>query len=207
MKYFNENYRTKLYQTIEELENNSLVEIVVIAKERSENYKDVALWGAFGLMSVVYTFLMFAPMEFPILLVYFLTIATFFLGFVLISIIPALKRAFVGKKRMKKQAEITGRAIFQKGGIRFTNDQIGILIYVSDFEKTVCVLPDRGAETAIPEEEWQKINIGFEQIYSKPNPAEALLTHLLSLKPIFNQYIPPIENDINELPDDLEVEL
>jgi len=207
MKYFNEEYRTRLYKTIELLENNSLVEIVVIAKERSENYRDVALIFAFVLMSLVFTLLMFLPIEFPVGLVYFVTLLTFFLSYTIASFLPPLKRILIKKERIKKTVEITGRAIFQKGGIRFTDQKIGILIYVSNFEQTVCVLPDRGAETSIPEDDWKMINKGFDEIYTKPNPATALLDHLESLKDIFNQYIPPIENDINELPDDLEVDL
>ncbi len=207
MKYFNEEYRTRLYKTIELLENNSLVEIVVIAKERSNNYRDVALIFAFVLMSLVFTLLMFLPIDFTTGLVYFATLLTFFLSFTIVSYLPALKRMLLKKEKMRKTAEITGRAIFQKGGIRFTDQKIGILIYVSDFEQTVCVLADRGAETSIPEEDWQMINKGFDEIYTKLNPATALLDHLESLKDTFNQYIPPIENDINELPDDLEVEL
>ncbi len=207
MKYFNEEYRTRLYKTIELLEDNSLVEIVVIAKERSGNYKDVALFFAFAIMALIFTLLMFLPIDFTTGLVYFATVASFFISYTIASYLPPLKRMLIKKERVKKTVEITGRAIFQKGGIRFTDQKIGILIYVSDFEQTVCVLPDRGAETAIPEEDWKMINKGFDEVYTKPNPAMALLDHLESLKDTFNQYIPPIENDINELPDDLEVEL
>ena len=207
MKYFNEDYKTRLYKTIEEIENNSLVEIVVIAKERSANYRDVVLWFAFAFMSVIFTLLMFLPIDFTTVLVYFLTLASFLLGFGIIYFIPGLKKIFIKKSRTKKATEIYGRAIFQKGGIRFTDEKIGILIYASIFEKEVFVIPDRGAETSIPEEEWDKIRDGFNKVFQQANPATALLDHLISCKPIFNQYIPPIENDINELPDDLEVEL
>ncbi len=207
MKYFNEDYKTKLYKTIEELEDNSLVEIVVIAKQHSNSYKDISLWFSVILMFTTFTFLMFAPFDVDAFLIFIITILSFFSAFLIVSFIPVIKKIFIKKARMLKTVEITARAIFQKGGLRFTDQKIGILIYVSDFEKTVCVLPDRGAETAIPEEEWKIIRDGFDKIYTKSNPANALLEHLLSLKTVFYQYIPPIENDINELPDDLEVTL
>ena len=207
MKYFNEDYKTNLYKTIEDIENNSLVEIVVIVKERSADYKDILLWFAFAFMVFAYTLFMFTPLEFDPFLIYFFTILSFFIGFGIIFFIPALKRLFIKKKRQKKAVEIFGRAIFQKGGIRFTDEKIGVLIYASVFEKEVIVIADRGAEVAIPEEEWQTIKKGFDNVFYQSNPAEKLLENLQACKSIFSQYIPPIENDINELPDDLEVDL
>jgi putative membrane protein len=68
-------------------------------------------------------------------------------------------------------------------------------------------LPDRGAKNAVPSEDWTKIEEGFQSIFSQPNISEALLQQLANCKDIFNQFIPPIENDINELPDNLDVEL
>ena len=71
----------------------------------------------------------------------------------------------------------------------------------------IYILPDRGAETSIPAEEWKKIRESFDRIFSTENPATALVQELQKCKNIFNQYIPPIENDINELADDLDIEL
>ena len=207
MKNFNEKYKTNLYKTIEDIENNSLVEIVVIVKERSANYRVIDLWFAFAFMTIVFGLLMFLPIDFTTILVFFLTISSFFLGFGISYFIPAIKKIFLKKNILKKAVEIYGRAIFQKGGIRFTDEKIGVLIYASVFEKEVIVIPDRGAETSVPEEEWETIRKGFDTIFQKPNPATALLDNLQNCQSIFNQYIPPVENDINELPDDLEVEL
>lgn len=207
MKNFNEEFRTNLYKTIEEIENNSLVEIVTIVKSRSENYKDISLWAGFIILVLTYSFFMFSPFEFDVYLIYFFTIASFFIGYFIFSLIDGLKILFTSKKRKKKSVEIMARAIFQKGGIRFTNDKIGVLIFCSVVEKEVFILADRGAETMIPEEEWEHINKRFSHIFLTGDPAKNLINELEECKSIFNKYIPPIENDINELPDDLNVYL
>jgi len=69
------------------------------------------------------------------------------------------------------------------------------------------VLPDRGAETAVPAQEWEKINENFQAVFESDNLPEAILGALAQCKSVFQEYIPPVENDINELPDDLSVEL
>jgi len=207
MKQFNEDFRTKLYKTIELIENNSLVEIVVIIKAQSDKYKDISLWAGITISFLLYTFFMFSPVEFDYMYIYFFTILSFFGVYGLFSSIPFLHSLLIKKARKQKAVEIAARAIFQKGGIRFTNDRIGVLIYVSYFEKQVYILPDRGAKTSVPEEEWKIINNNFQSVFNSQNIADELINQLANCKDIFSKYIPPIENDINELPDNLDVEL
>ncbi len=207
MKQFNEAFRTKLYETIETIENNSLVEIVVIIKAQSDKYKDIPLLAGIVFSFLLYTFFMFSPFEFDVFINYVFTLLSFFAVFGLFASIPFLHSLLIKKAKKQKAVEIAARAIFQKGGIRFTNDKIGTLIYVSYFEKQVYILPDRGAKTAVPDEEWKTINENFQSIFNSQNIADELINQLANCKDIFSKYIPPIENDINELPDNLDVEL
>ncbi len=207
MKRFNEDFKSKLYETIEDIENNSLVEIVSIIKSKSGNYRDVSLWIASAAMFLTDSWLMFSKFEVDVYYIYLITIVSFVLFYLFAELIKPLKRLFVRKKRMKRNTEIYGRAIFQKGGIRFTNEKIGVLFYLSLFEKQVFIIPDRGALTAVPDEEWQKMNVGFQNIFKESNIPDAFINELKKSKTIFAKYILPIENDINELPDDLEVDL
>lgn len=207
MKRFNEEFKTSLYETIKDIENNSLVEVVSIIKAQSGKYRDVSLWFGLAVLLVFYTFFMFAPIDFYVSVIYLFTILSFFVGYFFLELVPSLKRKFINQKKLEKSAEIYARAIFQKGGIRFTKDKIGVLIYVSLFEKKVTIIADRGAETYVPDEEWTNIKSGFQNIFDKSSITTAFIEELSNCKAIFSQYIPPIENDINELPDDLEVEL
>ena len=137
MKRFNESFKTRLYETIETIENNSLVEIVVIIKPQSDRYQAASLKFGITFLILVYSFLMFSHFKFDVFLIYAFSIFSFFIAYVVAELVPALKKLFINKKHLIKQSEIIGRAIFQKGGIRFTNDRIGVLYYVSLFEKKV----------------------------------------------------------------------
>ncbi len=207
MKRFNKDFKMSLYKTIGDIENNSLVEVVTIIKAQSGNYRAVSLRAGIILLFVFYTFFMFSPFEFDVYLIYFFTIFSFLLGYAFFELILPVKRFFIKEKIFNKNVDIYGRAIFQKGGIRFTNDKIGVLIFLSLFEKKVKIIADRGAETSVPDEEWIKIKYGFQTIFDKSDIPSAFIEELKKCKIIFAKYIPPIENDINELPDDLEIEL
>ncbi len=207
MKEFNENFRTKLYQIIEDIENNSLVEIVSIIRQKSDNYKDIGLLIASIIAGVALTVMMFIPFDINPYLIFIITIVLFLLSFYAIMLIPALLKLFLSPKRIKRNVEIMARAIFQKGGIRFTEERIGVLLYISYLEKKVYVIFDRGVELRVPQEDREKMILQFEDIFRDGNVADNFLKVLSSTKDIFNEYIPPVENDINELPDNLKVDL
>jgi putative membrane protein len=207
MKRFNEAFRTKLYDTIQDIENNSQIEIVVLIKPQSGSYRDIEVWAGVLSSFLLFTFFMLAPFDIDMFLIYAITILCFFGIYTMVATIPEIVRWAIPKKRIARNVEIFARASFQKGGIRFTNSRIGTLIYFSLFEKKAYVLPDRGAETAVHAADWEKISRSFQSVFLATDVPEALLKALADCKPIFSQFIPFVENDINELPDDLKIEL
>lgn len=207
MKRFNEDFRTRLYDTIKDIENNSLVEIVVLIKPQSGKYRDIALWAGIIFSFTLYTFFMFSPISFDVFIIYAFTILSFFVVYTLFSALPMIESKFTNQKRKDKNVEIAARAIFQKAGIRFTSERIGTLIYCSLFEKRVCILPDRGTKNAIPEQDWIEIEKNFNSVFDSQNIPEAIIEQLVKCKSIFSQFLPPIENDVNELPDNMDVDL
>lgn len=207
MKQFNEDFKNKLYQTISEIEDNSLVEVVTIIRQNSNNYKDVGLRWAAILTGIIFTAMMIVPFDINVYIIYFITIVAFVLLFLFIMNIPSLLRLLIPKKRIDKEIEIMSRAIFQKGGIRYTQERIGVLFYVSFLEKKVKILADRGAKLAVPQDDWKNIQNNFDQAIISNNVADKILEALRNTKDVFSEYIPPVENDINELPDDIKIDL
>jgi putative membrane protein len=206
MKLFGEDFRTKLYEIIEEIENNSLVEVVAIFRQQSNKYKDTGMLVAAILTFLVYTILILIPVDINPYLIYIVTVLMFVVSYFVIMSVTSLLSAFVKEKKKVNSVEILGRAIFQKGGVRFTEERIGVLFFVSLFEKKVLILADRGAEQAVPPEEWEKIQTQFDRIF-QGDVEENFLKALSATKDIFAQFIPPIGDDINELPDNLKVDL
>ncbi len=207
MKYFDSAFQANIQETIAELENQSLAEIVVVAKPRSGKYSSTPVWWGVIFSFIAFTFMTFTHLVVGYDVFYSATVLAFFVGMILPLAMKPLMILFISKSKQNRQVEIMARALFQKAGIRHTQDEIGVLFYISALEKQVFILPDRGAETEIPAEEWEKMQLNFDAIFDAVNPAKQFVSELQKAIPTFASYIPPVENDINELPDDLEVYL
>lgn len=206
MKIFTEKFKTELYQTVKDIESGSPVEIVAMIKPNSGNYRDISLLSGAAVSFLAYTYFMFAPAIFDVYRIYFMTVIAFFIGFAVVEFTAPLKRMLSGKKRTEKNVEIYSRAVFQKGGIRHTQKKVGVLIYVSLFEKKIKVIADRGVKNAIPPEEWNKIKTDFQASFKAASFSTAFFEELKKCQSVFSKYMPSQEDDINELPDDLDIE-
>lgn len=206
-KFTDSDFQIQLSNLIAELEQASQIEVVVIIKQNSGNYEDVPLGLGAILNMLTFSYFFLVDAHFEAYIVYFSSLAAFGLGVLLGLVLPFMRRLLAGKKRKLRNVEMMARALFQKGGLHHTNAKIGTLIYYSFLEKMLYIVADRGAEMAIPQEEWQTIKTNLEGIFNAKNPPEALLIELAKCKDSFHRYIPALENNDNELPDDLKVDL
>lgn len=199
-------FQTRLWEAVKAIEHGSQVEVVAIIRSRSGDYRDIALsWGIVGAL-LSFTYVMFAPDLFDDWLIYGAPVVAFAAS-CMAGNMPFLIRLSAAKSRLQKNVEIMARALFQKGGIQHTQAKTGVLVYCSWLEKTVYILPDRGVETAVPVEEWRKLRAEFQQIFTHNNPSVALLEQLHKSQALFEHYLPQLPGDINELPDDMEIDL
>ncbi|MGD0960152.1 MAG: TPM domain-containing protein [Methylomonas sp.] len=199
-------FRTRLWSAVKAVEQASQVELVVVARSRSASYAAVPLaWG--GLCALLaHTYIVYAPDYFENWLVYYGPLAAFIFGFAA-GHAPAVIRFSSQKSVLQRNVEIMARALFQKVGVYHTQAKIGVLVYCSQLEKTVYILPDRGAEMALPTEDWAQLRAEFQAVYRHGRPDDALLAALDKTRALFGHYLPALAHDINELPDIPEIDL
>jgi len=207
MQFSDSEFKTRLWDTITAIEAVSGVEIVVMIKPASADYTDTALLGGAICSFLAFTIFMFAPMVFGDYLIYTGTIAGFTVGVLAVSYSTPLKRLLSGAARRRRNVEIMARALFQKGELHHTRDEIGTLIYCSLLERQVIVLADRGAAAAIPPQQWQRLQVELDSLFTSAEPASRFIEVLAASRELFTRYLPIAEDDINEIPDDLEVTL
>jgi putative membrane protein len=207
MAYFSKQMQTDLRKAVAQIEQKSHIELVLIAKPRSATYIDAAWKVGVASAFLVFSFLMFSHWVFGDFTFYAAVLLSFGLGFVLTERIKPLHRKLVSKDTQRRQVERYARALFQKANIHETERRIGLLIFVSAFEKMVYLLPDRGAKEAIPADTWAQMQARFDAIFEAPDLEKALLETLLSFEDTFANFIPQVENDFNELDDHLEIDL
>ncbi len=205
---FDDNFRLRLTQEIQEIEKNTLAEVVVIVRARSGHYRDVSLTAGFVVQLLTLAYLLFSPQVFNPYWICFAGVVSFVAGFFVVELVSPLKRVLTPRKRRYKTTEIYARAIFQKAGICHTRENTGLLVFVSLLERQVLLIPDKGLLLRIPQHIWDDLQKDFNEIFTEEDVlSEALLSKLATLRNILNQYVPPVENDVNELPDDLDVDL
>jgi len=207
LKQFNDTFRADIGRAIARIESQSHSEWVVLVKERADSYAQYPLGLGSALAFLALTYFRFAPEVFDEWVIYAGTITAFVLGAALTAGLPGLLRRAVGRKRLERSTEILARACFQKGGIHHTRDKTGVLVFVAVWERQVAIIPDRGVESAIPPGEWLKIRQDLNGVFQAKNPAAELVARLEGLQTTFSRYIPQVEDDTNELPDHLEIDL
>lgn len=205
--FFEPDYQTQLDETIQGLESKSSVEFVVVIYPESSNYRDIELWGGIFLAFASLVCQFMVPAVIHIYAILFGTLLAFSLGIGLIKWIKPLKRFLINNKRMRRKAEIMARAIYQKAGIHRTSHHTGVLLFLSTFEHQAVLLWDIGVDVELTIDELDGLELQFNGIFKSANPSEALLTKIADCTPIFEKHLPVQPNDINELPNHLQVEL
>lgn len=205
--FFSPSYQEELDTAIQELELKSSVELVTVIYPECDNYRDIELWGGIFLAFLALVIKFMVPAIIHIYAILFGTLLAFSLGIGLIKWFPNLKYRLINKKRMRRQAEIMARAIFQKAHIHRTSHHTGVLLFISTFERQAVLLWDIGVDVALTIDELDKLQFQFKEIFNTPNPPQALLAKIRSSIPIFEGHLPVQPNDINELPNHLHVKL
>src|SRR5262249_29242485 len=138
--------RNKITLAVQDVESKTSAEIVVSVKARSDDYREVDLTVGLLLAAITLVVLIYHPAELDEDLMPVETLAAFAVGSILVNKVGALKRALMSKKRKREQTQKSARAQFVEQGISCTRDRSGILVFVSELERAVCVVPDVGID-------------------------------------------------------------
>lgn len=153
-------------QAVVDAEHKTSVEIVPVIATASGRYdraEDLAgLWLGTVLMVTLWIAWPLKPVEpgdwgagFPINYVGWLAalIGGFVIGAMLCARVPVLRRLMTSKKELTAEVQRRAREVFFDQRIHHTGSGTGVLIYVSLFERTVCILADESATKALPDGE------------------------------------------------------
>lgn len=165
-EFLNQEELKSVEQAVVDAELKTSVEIVPVIASVSGRYdraEDLAgLWLGTVFMVVLWIAWPLKPVEpgdwgagFPLNYVGWIAalIGGFVIGAVLCARIPVLRRLMTSKKELAAEVERRAREVFFDQRIHHTGGGTGVLIYVSLFERTVCILADEAATKALPEGE------------------------------------------------------
>lgn len=196
---------------VEVAEQKTSVEIVPVVATASGRYdraEDIAgLWlGAF-LMAVLWCVWPVKPDEtgdwggtFPWNYAGWLAalLAGFVAGALTASRVAWLRRIFTPKREMAEEVFRRAREVFFDQRIHHTGGGTGVLIYISLFERRVCILADETAMKALPEGEIER-RCAALTAKMKTDAAEGLIETIAALGDTLAGPLPRAEDDADEL--------
>lgn len=197
---FDKHSSEKLAACIREIEANTDAEIVVVVRRRSAQYSDADY--AFGAIAsfVMLWFMLFSKATFGPILVAIAVPVTFAIG-VLISSRTEFIRRLLTTKRFRANAVRAGAAaMFYEAGIANTSNEMGVLIYLSLFERRLELLADRGVLNCLPPLQWNECLFEIKQAGRRVQ-FERFMAALRHLGELFAEHIPATGENPNELPD------
>jgi putative membrane protein len=145
--------RQRIEAAIAALEQRSAAEIVVAEIARSDSYLDVrlALSGLFALGASAFVHMLLPVAGVGELLG--LELLLFALGFLLFST-PALLRSVLLRGRADAAVTRAAALSFLEHGVFATRDRTGVLILLSELERKVTILGDKGIHARVANQGW-----------------------------------------------------
>ncbi len=198
--FFTEDAQSRIALAVQDVESKSSAEIVVSVRARSDDYREVDL--VVGLLLAVLTLavLMYHPAELDEDLMPIETLLAFVVGSFVVNKVGPLKRLLLSKKRREGRTLTEARSLFVEQGVSCTRDRSGILVFVSELERTVCVVPDVGIDPEKLGDGWKERIAALEQAVAALDIG-AFAVALKALGPLLETKYPRREDDVNELPD------
>jgi uncharacterized membrane protein len=86
-----------------------------------------------------------------------------------------------------------------------TRDKTGVLIFLLLSERKLQIIADEGINSKVENETWQKIADGMVEKFKEGKYLDGLLFGLDEVGKILSAHFPIRPDDINELPNDVEI--
>jgi putative membrane protein len=191
-----------LLEAVAQIEAGSAAEVVITVRAQSGRYLHADLLGGIcsGWLGLV--FLMLSETEFSYFSILGDPLLCGALGTLLVSRVPRLRRWLSSRAWQREAVTLAARALFVERGIRETRDRSGLLVYFSQLEGEIALVPDRGLERAVPAAEWDTLRQRLRDAV-RAGRGEGAAEALKAFAPIAARALPRRADDTNELEDEV----
>lgn len=203
---FDEDARVKLTDCVRQIETTTDAELVLVVRARSGSYRHADyLFGAL-LAFAGFLFLIFSPYDFHQYWVAIDVALLFAIGAFVTSRSNSLRRLLTTEKFRSEAVRTGAAAMFYEAGIANTNDEMGVLIYLSVLERQLELIADRGILKGVNALEWNQLLFELHEAGRKAD-APTLLAALENFGALLTKHLPATGENPNELPDAPRFEL
>ena len=201
--FFSDEAKRATALSVKRVEAQTCAEVVVAVRKSSGHYGVLAYHFGVGLAVVVVLYLVVAPEVYSVGAIALDGLLALALGVLLAANLDTLLRALSRRVTLTRNVNGAARAAFFDLGISRTSGRNGILVYVSLFERRCVVLTDIGLDLARLEPGWSSASRDLQEAV-KRRDLKAFGEALAGLGPVLGPVHPRSEDDVNELPDEVQ---
>lgn len=187
-------------------EERTRAELIPMVVTKSDAYP-AAHFRCAVLMSFIFSIILYlSPLDIlnPIYFIW-IQIPGFIAGYFLANI-DFIARVFVTNKEMEEEVYQRALEAFFEHNLHSTDEHIGVLLFVSRFERKVKIIGDRGIKEKINDEKWQTIIEVFKKEARSTSYIEALKTSIPRVADVLALNFPPTSDNKNEIRNHLIIE-
>jgi putative membrane protein len=218
--FFTSDEREKIRKAVREAEkltSGEIVPVVATSSGRYERAEDVGglLFSLAALTLCWFRFQRVLPVQGdwshgyrltlglgPLLLI---LVAGFMLGVAVTSRIAWLRRLLATHREMRQEVERGAEEAFARFRLARTVGGTGILLYVSLFERMVCVLGDAPIGAKLDQEIWNKIHATITDGIRRKRPADAFCQAIPHCGELLSRHFPRRAGDVDKLGSELRI--
>jgi putative membrane protein len=198
--------RDRLAQSVRNVESRTSAEVVVAVRRHSGDYSAADLRCGIVVAFAALAALVLLPHAFDDV-AFLADTALFFLAAVAVSRRSVtLRRVFTSARARSDQVRTAALEAFAVQGVGRLPGRNGLLVYASQLERAVVVVPDAGIETDRLGDAWTGAVARLEAALSPMFDLEAFEAALCDLGPLLARLLPRADDDVNELPDEAAFE-
>jgi putative membrane protein len=198
--------RERLSLAIKDVESRTGAEMVVAVRRHSGDYTAADLRCASLAAFATLVALDLLPHPFADA-AFVADTALFFLLAVVASRRSTVFRRLFTSARSRSERVRTGALVaFMDQGVGRLPGRNGVLVYASQLERAVVVVPDVGLDVSRLGEAWRTAASRLEAALAPSFDLDAFDVAVRGLGPLLGRLLPRADGDVNELPDEVEVE-
>jgi putative membrane protein len=188
---------------VTEIEEKTSAEIVVTLRLRSGDYRHVDGRVGVTALAVALLIFLFHPEPFDTRFFPLVALAVYLGGATFCRFFEPLRRLLTPPAEREASVLQAARAAFYENGVAGTKKRVGVLVFVSVFERRVELVPDIGFPQAATGEPFQRATKRLTQAIASGLSVEDFERALRELGKVLAEVLPRQTDDENELPDEV----
>jgi len=201
--FFHPDAKLRTAAAVKSIEAQTAAEIVVAVRRHSGNYRASDYHAGFVAMGILVAYMLVSPTIFTLGTIALEGVCAFVIGALLSAKVGLLRRVVVRNKTLWRNVLRAGHASFYELGISNTSGRNGILVFVSTFERACTVVPDIGIRVDQLGADYASTLAAIERA-ARAMDLDAFLSALERLGPVLGRAMPRRDDDVNELPDEVQ---